>query len=334
MSAGGLRSRTRTCQLRSLYRHMHTDRKNHIFVDFENGVNVDLDLIEGKPVHVTIVTGKHQSSLPKTLAKQFLRFSEQVSVIDNEQLGPNAADFVLAMEVGRKSINDPKGFYHIVSRDRGFDAVVKHLRSLNIMSARIEDFAAVPILVAADRLTLSQLADSYAARLQRRPVGRPARRAGLLAQIGVHFLKQIDEAKCEAIAKSLTEREVLRISDTGKVTYPPFDVSPVPPAPAKTTPEPAKKAVPASAKVPKKVQPVAVKTTRAAKTIAQLKNPTSTNRPGTLAKLRAKIKTDLSKDYSEAAVTRVIETLTIDGTLTIDALGRVAYSASPALNPS
>lgn len=76
---------------------MHTDRTNYIFVDYENVRDIDLGLIEGRPVKVVIATGKQQTSLPKELVKQLLRFHDQVRLVENEYVGKNALDFVLVL---------------------------------------------------------------------------------------------------------------------------------------------------------------------------------------------------------------------------------------------
>src|SRR6187399_1360238 len=100
---------------------------HYIFVDYENVQDVDLSLIAGKPVKVVLVVGKHQTKVPLMLVKRLMEFSGQVRLIESEVRGRNALDFVLASEVGAQSVTDPQGSIHILSRDAGFDALIRHL---------------------------------------------------------------------------------------------------------------------------------------------------------------------------------------------------------------
>lgn len=44
-------------------------RTNHIFIDFENVQETDLDRLAGKPVKVTYVLGERHKNLPIALVK-------------------------------------------------------------------------------------------------------------------------------------------------------------------------------------------------------------------------------------------------------------------------
>jgi len=121
---------------------------HYIFVDFENVQSVKLDLIAGKPVMVIMVIGKDQTKVPLELVEQLMTFSSQVRLVRTEVKGKNALDFVLSAEVGAQGVADPNGSFHIISRDKGFDALVAHFRSHDRSAARHDAFAKVPILSA------------------------------------------------------------------------------------------------------------------------------------------------------------------------------------------
>lgn len=199
---------------------MHNDRANYIYVDYENIRDIDLRLIENKPVEVVLVIGRQQNSLPKELVKQMLRLSPQVSMIENEHVGKNALDFVLVYEVAKQALQDPKGYYHIVSKDKGFDALVLHLKSQKTLAARTENFAAIPILADFATMPLANLAEAIQQRLAAGKGNRPARKKTLLSQISAHFGKALGDDRCEAIMTELIKRKAIELSATGAVTYP------------------------------------------------------------------------------------------------------------------
>lgn len=199
---------------------MSSDRTNYIFVDYENIRDIDLRLIEGKPVKVVLVTGRQQTTLPKELVKQMLKLSPQVSLLENEHTGKNALDFVLVYEVAKQALQDPKGYYHIVSKDKGFDAIITHLRSQKILGSRTENFASISILADLTTMPLGNLVETIQTRLSSAKGNRPARKKTLLSQISAHFNKAISEEQCEAIVAELVKRKTVEISLSGAVTYP------------------------------------------------------------------------------------------------------------------
>lgn len=200
---------------------MHTDRTNYIFIDYENVRDIDLDLIEGKPVKVVIATGKQQTMLPKELVKKLLRLCNQVALVENEYVGKNALDFVLVYEIAKQAITDPKGYFHIVSKDKGFDALVKHLHTKGIMAARVERYVDIPVLIEAVKLPPLELAERYRSRIQKKGA-LASRRKTLLTQINGHFNKQLDEETLEEVVKELVKQKLVTISPTGAVSYPPL----------------------------------------------------------------------------------------------------------------
>jgi len=42
----------------------------------------------------------------------------------------------LAYYVGRAAVNDPHGFFHIISKDAGYDPLIEHLRSRHVRAYR------------------------------------------------------------------------------------------------------------------------------------------------------------------------------------------------------
>ena len=126
------------------------NRINYIFVDFENVQETDLDRIANKPVKVRLVLGERHKSLPVKIVKLIQKFAEQVRLVETGLNGINALDFVLACEIGGESQLDPSGYFHILSRDKGFDALIKHLKSKEIFAARHTAFSEIPVLMNAN----------------------------------------------------------------------------------------------------------------------------------------------------------------------------------------
>jgi hypothetical protein len=105
---------------------------NHVFVDFENVHQVDLSLIGAKSVSFTLMVGAKQTKLDSDLVEKLMAHSSSVQLVKLKSLGKNALDFALAYYLGRAALADPTAYFHIVSKDGGFDPLIEHLRARHI----------------------------------------------------------------------------------------------------------------------------------------------------------------------------------------------------------
>ena len=113
---------------------------NHIFVDFENVHEVDLAIIGSKAVHLTLLLGSRQTKLDAALVEKLIQHADTVELIRLKSSGRNALDFSLAYYLGRAVLADPGGYFHIVSKDAGYEPLIEHLRSKHVCAHRHDDF--------------------------------------------------------------------------------------------------------------------------------------------------------------------------------------------------
>lgn len=105
---------------------------NYVFVDFENVHQVDLALIGSRGVSFTLMVGAKQTKLDSDLVEQLLAHSLSVQLVKLTSPGKNALDFALAYYLGRAVLADPTAYFHLISKDRGFDPLIEHLRERHI----------------------------------------------------------------------------------------------------------------------------------------------------------------------------------------------------------
>lgn len=120
---------------------------NHVFVDVENVKVIDPAVIGGKNLMLYLFLGLQQKRLDVELVEKLLEHAHTVQMIRSLKAGNNALDFVLAYHLGQAVLSDPKGYYHIVSRDSGYDALVELLKSRHVKVKRHEDWAALSFRV-------------------------------------------------------------------------------------------------------------------------------------------------------------------------------------------
>jgi len=189
-------------------------RTNYIFVDFENVRETDVDRVLNKPVKVIFLLGAQQKNLPVALVKQMLKHAAQVALVETGRSGRNALDLVLAEHIGEARRADPHGYFHIVSKDTGFDALVGHLRDNVALAGRRASFAEIPVLMNdAERVeTLTRHFNSKSGSL-------PKKRRSLESQIQATFGKALTEVELDATIQGLVQSGVIAIGKSGEIIH-------------------------------------------------------------------------------------------------------------------
>jgi len=222
--------------------------QHYTFIDFENVPGVDLSLVKGHPVHVTILIGARQKKLDLSLVQHIHALGSQVELIEVGASGRNALDFTLALYLGKALERAPNATFSIISRDRDFDPMIGHLRGKGVQIARHGD---------------------------------------------IHV---VDDERRKPRAAARPHRALAAHPTSAPATRPPS-------APAAGKPA----------------------GTRRDHIISRLSNPITRNRPTTRKTLQGRIKSDLGREASDAAIAEIISTLESTGALTIDGRGRVSY---------
>jgi len=114
-------------------------KNNYILVDFENVQNIDLNSIKDKNYYIKIFIGTNQTKIPVELVLKSQELGSQVEWIQINGSGKNALDFHITFILGRLTQNDPDAFFHIISKDTGFDPLIAYLKSQKIFCKRSDD---------------------------------------------------------------------------------------------------------------------------------------------------------------------------------------------------
>lgn len=193
-------------------------RTQYIFVDYENVHDVDLALLAGKTAVVELVLGEQHKSLLVAMVERLMEYRDQIKLVKAGKSGRNALDFVLAYRVGVASAADPKGYFHIVSRDTGFDALVAYLHKNKILARGDESFITAfetepPPVPAADRPKI------VINRLTKNKTSRPKQKKSLLSQINSYFSNKLTAAELEDIFQTLIHQGIIEVGEKGGVSY-------------------------------------------------------------------------------------------------------------------
>lgn len=203
---------------------------NYVFIDYENVQPDDLDQLLDQPVRVYTFVGKHQTKLSFEFLNTMQRMGDRAGYIRMSENGPNALDFHIAYYVGELAASDPEAYFHIISRDSGFDPLIRHLRSREKSPLRVyraEQIVDLAFLrpktngVFAERL--SQLTEN----LIKRGKQLPRKRSSLESLIRDHFKNQRLDSQVGDLIAALQRQKLLTVSDkTVSYNLPPADSTP------------------------------------------------------------------------------------------------------------
>ncbi len=99
-----------------------------LLVDLENIQSMDLTQVP-HDAHVMVFYGINQKKLPEELVVQAQPLGPRLSWIKISGTGPNALDFHIAYYVGREYAQHRDTHCAILSRDTGFDPLIRHLQA-------------------------------------------------------------------------------------------------------------------------------------------------------------------------------------------------------------
>jgi hypothetical protein len=217
---------------------MTSEIVHYVFVDFENVPTIDLGVIEGKPVHVTLMIGRNQKKIDLALVHQIKRHASRVELIEVGAAGHNALDLTLAYYLGQAVLGAPQAEFHIVSKDTDFDPLIAHLLAQKIRASRHGMFATLPFLPqpkpvapkknpAAPKNIAQPKEPSVAddkfgkllARLKNHAGPRPKKRSSLLAHIQTAYGNKLPDEELNSLVDELTQRGILTIDAKDRVGY-------------------------------------------------------------------------------------------------------------------
>lgn len=193
-------------------------RTNYVLVDYENVQPSSLAGLDSEHFRVLVFVGASQNKLTFDTAAAMQRLGARAEYVKIAGNGSNALDFHIAFHIGHLSAQDPSAFFHIISKDAGFDPLIQHLKERKVFAARSKDVSDIPLLKAVNCKTAPEKIDVVLANLRQRGASKPRTLKTLTSTINALFLKQLSDEELAAILHGLQDRGLVTVSDT-KVAY-------------------------------------------------------------------------------------------------------------------
>ena len=127
-------------------------RTNFVLIDSENMEPESIEKLKHEHFQVLVFVGTNQKRLDSAMVIAVHALGSNGSYVRISGNGPNALDFHIAYYIGKLSAANPDACFHIISKDKGFDPLIKHLREQKIFCSRFSSVSDIPLLKSSDKL--------------------------------------------------------------------------------------------------------------------------------------------------------------------------------------
>jgi hypothetical protein len=185
---------------------------NYVLIDFENVQPKNLEILSNHPFKIFVFVGANQTKVPFDLAKALQDFGENAKYVKISGNGQNALDFHIAFYIGQLSLQDPDAYFHIISKDTGFDPLIKHLRTRKIHIHREKDLAEIPILRISSATDNDEKIMAIIKNLSGRGQSRPRKIKTLANTINSLFTKKLEDKELMSLVNILKEKKYIVVN--------------------------------------------------------------------------------------------------------------------------
>jgi hypothetical protein len=192
--------------------------KNYVLIDYENVQPKNLDLLESHPFKVLVFVGQSQARIPFDLADSMQLLGKETRYVRISGNGQNALDFHIAYYIGELAASEPDAYFHIISKDKGFDPLINHLKERKIRVRRENDIGEIPLLQLTDKTSMDEQISAIVKNLGGRGQSRPRKVTTLSNTINSLFNPKLDAKELTALVKEMEKRKLIVINQNN-VSY-------------------------------------------------------------------------------------------------------------------
>lgn len=221
-------------------------KTNFVLIDYENVQPATIECLNHEYFKILVFIGAHQAKIAADFANDLQEMGERGKYIQISSNGANALDFHIAFYIGQLAAQEPEAYFHIISKDTGFDPLIQHLKSKKIFANRFQHVTDIPFVQKALAASLSEKAAANAdharkathvpaakikpaasspdkvaliiADLRKRGTAKPGTVKTLRGTINALFGKKLSEPELSLLVDELRARKFIHVNDT-KITY-------------------------------------------------------------------------------------------------------------------
>ena len=194
---------------------MAKDPINFVLIDYENVQPDDLKLLENGAFRVKVFLGQNQTKIPVELAAALQPLGTNADYVHLEAGGSNALDFHIAFYLGELLCQAPKAVFHVLSKDKGFDPLIKHLQGKGVRVQRTERIAD---MLYSNEETIDAQVQAVIIDLARRKSSKPRTIKTLRSTIHALFKKKASDHQLNDLVDYLREQGIIKV-EGAKISY-------------------------------------------------------------------------------------------------------------------
>ena len=192
-------------------------RTDYVLIDFENVQPDALGVLDQEHFKLLVFVGANQAEVPFELAAALQRMGPRAEYIKIAANGANALDFHIAFYIGQLAAIDVSAYFHVISKDTGFDPLIQHLRSKKIYAARAASIDAIPLVQAANSKSPEDRLEVLIGRLHQLKAAKPRALRTLASTVAARFQRQLAAPEVTALIQALQDRGLLAVTENHHV---------------------------------------------------------------------------------------------------------------------
>jgi hypothetical protein len=182
---------------------------NYVLIDYENVQPKNLELLADHPFKVLVFVGETQSKIPFDLADSMQFLGSDAKYIKIAGSGQNALDFHIAYYIGKLAAEEPKAYFHIISKDKGFDPLIRYLKRRKVNVLREKDLGEIPLLQLPTSTSIDEKIAAIVKNLGGRGQSRPRKVRTLQNTINSLFNPKLDAEELASLVKEMQKRKLI-----------------------------------------------------------------------------------------------------------------------------
>jgi hypothetical protein len=193
-------------------------KTNYILIDYENLQPEAMEELNKEHFKVFVFVGANQSKVTFKVASALQQMGGRAEYIQISGNGPNALDFHIAYYIGLLAEKDTESYFHIISKDTGFDPLIQHLKTKKVHAYRCKNVTDIPIVKMSNPKVPNEKIAVIVADLKRRGASKPRTLKTLTSTILSIFHKQLAEQELASLLDELKKQGLISVDGT-KVSY-------------------------------------------------------------------------------------------------------------------
>lgn len=193
-------------------------RTNIVLIDSENVQPNSIEKLRHDHFRVVVLVGANQKRIDIDVAKAVQTLGRNGEYLQISGNGPNALDFHIAFYIGRYSVEFPDAYFHIISKDKGFDPLITHLKDKKIYCTRSTTVSEIPLVKSAEKLSPKERAAEFFEKRITPTRNRPATIKTLQSAIAAHFHKLLSSEEVGSVVEALKAAGHIAVIGQ-KITY-------------------------------------------------------------------------------------------------------------------